>query len=189
MNIHGLDEGDEPPQQILSSKQSLGQYCFEEVESDSNKTLTQDYRKRGTGFMKHNNRQGGGHRDGDRYESEKQHIALKSHLKIIRQARETFQMVGQGSPRDSQNNTEYTCSPWLALQEEGALLLTTLNRIFRTQASDDSNRSDLKASFLWSTFRCTRKSCASCQGRKAIKQSYPAATPMNHDKEQHSKLS
>jgi hypothetical protein len=74
LNIRGLDEEDGPSQQILSSKQSLDQHCSEEVESDSIKTLTQDYRKRGTGFMKRNNRQGGGHRDKERDENEKQHI-------------------------------------------------------------------------------------------------------------------
>jgi hypothetical protein len=29
-------------------------------------------------------------------------------------------MVGQGNSRDSQNNTEYKFSPWLAILEEGA---------------------------------------------------------------------
>lgn len=104
--------------------------------------------------------------------SEKQEKPFKWLVRVI-----------QGTPRTIQNIN--LVHGWLFLRKGPE----TPNRTFRTQASDDSNGSDPKASFLWSSFHCTRKSCASCQGRKAIKHSYSAATPMNHDKEQHSKLS
>lgn len=45
--------------------------------------------------------------------------------------------------------------------------------------------SNPKASFFWSSFHSSKKYYASCQGREAIEQPYPAATPMNHVNYQH----
>lgn len=49
-------------------------------------------------------------------------------------------------------------------------------------------RSDLNASFLQLAFYGYRKFCASYQGREAIKHSYPAASPLDHNNHKHEKI-
>lgn len=48
--------------------------------------------------------------------------------------------------------------------------------------------SDLKASFLWSSFHGSKKYDATSQGREAIKLSYLVATPVNKSDDEHCEI-
>lgn len=98
-----------------------------------------------------------------------QHQTLKTH----------FSMFGQGSPSDSQSSIYYKYIPWVSsrswrwdpITENTAYLGHRTQMIWAV--------SDLKASFMWSSFHGSRKYYVSSQGREAIKLSYLVVTPVN----------
>lgn len=77
------------------------------------------------------------------------------------------------------NNINDRCSPWLPLGAYGWAPIAegTAHLGHRTEMTQEG--SDLRTSFLWSSFHSSKKYHASCQGREAIKQSYSVATPVN----------
>lgn len=105
------------------------------------------------------------------------------------QAQETsFRVVGQSSSSNSPQTIQIIDAALRCLSkiEGGCLLLSTVST--QDQSQMTRNGSNPKSSFLWSSFHSSKKYCESCQGREAIKQPYPAATPMNHVNYQHGNM-